>query len=631
MAFSEGQKLDNNRYVIKKELGRGGFGITYLAKNKHQEEVVIKTMTDEVQRSPDFARSQQDFVNEALKLAKCDHPHVVQVEGVFQEGALWCIVMEYIAGENLASFIMNRGVLPEAEALLYVNQIGAALKVAHSKSLLHRDVTPNNIMLRTRRGGKPCTPEAVLIDFGLARKFIPNQLNSHTAFVTSGFAPIEQYSKRQTPGEYSDVYALAATLYVLLTKALPESAWDRAEEIRTGKSDPLVPPKRINPNISDKVNLAILKGMAFEAQNRPQSVRQWLALLEVENNKSLRNVDSEAPTIRIPGVSPFLEFFKKKAPKTPSPPAALSNDEAYACLERVFGLIILGKYQEAIVICDKALALKSNEPVYVLFAPMVWYARGDALLCLEKYQEAIASFDKALALKLDHHQAWHLRGNALHNLKKYQEAIASYDKALAIKPDHHQAWYYRGFELFILGKYQEAIASFDKALALKPDHYQAWHLRGAALFFLEKYQEAIASYDKALAIKPDYPQDWCYRGDALYNLKKYQEAIASYDKALAIKPDFDEVRNKRGNALSILKKYEEWIATCDQTLAINPNNHFFWYSKASCYALQSSIHLAIENLEQAIKLNPDCRKKAKTDSNFDLIRQDWRFKALIDS
>jgi serine/threonine protein kinase len=476
MAFSEGQKLDNNRYVIKKELGRGGFGITYLAKNKHQEEVVIKTMTDEVQRSPDFARSQQDFVNEALKLAKCDHPHVVQVEGVFQEGALWCIVMEYIAGENLASFIMNRGVLPEAEALLYVNQIGAALKVAHSKSLLHRDVTPNNIMLRTRRGGKPCTPEAVLIDFGLARKFIPNQLNSHTAVVTSGYAPIEQYFRRQTPGEYSDVYALAATLYVLLTKALPESAWDRAEEIRTGKSDPLVPPKRINPNISDKVNLAILKGMAFEAQNRPQSVRQWLALLEVDNNKSLRNVDSEAPTIRIPGVSPFLEFFKKKAPKTPSPPpslvkkapktpsppAALSNDEAFACLERGVELIKLGKYQEAIASYDKALALKPD-------CAFAWNNRGNTLRYLEKYEEAIASYDKALALKPDHFWSWDHRGDALSNLKKYQEAIASYDKALALKPDYPFAWISRGDALSNLKKYQEAIASYDKALALEPE------------------------------------------------------------------------------------------------------------------------------------------------------------------
>ena len=480
MAFSEGQKLDNNRYVIKKELGRGGFGITYLAKNKHQEEVVIKTMTDEVQRSPDFARSQQDFLNEALKLAKCDHPHVVQVERVFQEGALWCIVMEYIAGENLASFIMNRGVLPEAEALLYVNQIGAALKVAHSKSLLHRDVTPNNIMLRTRRGGKPCTPEAVLIDFGLARKFIPNQLNSHTAVVTSGYAPIEQYFRRQTPGEYSDVYALAATLYVLLTKALPESALDRAEEIRTRKSDPLVPPKRINPNISDKVNLAILKGMAFEATQRPQSVRQWLALLEVENNKSLRNVDSEAPTIRIPGVSPLPKVANSLLPQTPLPAQSLN------------------------------------------------------------------SLKKELEL-------WENRAQELNELGRYEEQNACLKKAIALA---------------------------EKVNAIQEEQYA-----------IKKEQYRLLS-----------------QGKEFLDLKRYEEAIKKYEQFIKIEPE---------------------------------QSAFAWYMKACCYALlahvllfvpvQKNIDLAIENLRQAIKLDPDYRERAKTNSDFDRIRQHPQFKALIDS
>ena len=249
MAFSSGQKLKDGYYVIEKEIGRGGFGITYRAKSKNGEQVVIKTLNDEVRRSPDFAKSQEEFVNEAVKLAKCDHPHVVQVEKLFQEGALWCIVMEYLSGENLASFILERGVLPEADALRYISQIGAALEFAHSKNLLHRDVKPANIMLRNCRGGKPCTPEAVLIDFGLARKFIPNQINSHTALVTSGYAPIEQYYKQHTPGAYTDVYALAATLYSCLTQALPESALERVEEVRQGKSDPLVPPKQINSKI----------------------------------------------------------------------------------------------------------------------------------------------------------------------------------------------------------------------------------------------------------------------------------------------------------------------------------------------------------------------------------------------
>jgi tetratricopeptide (TPR) repeat protein/tRNA A-37 threonylcarbamoyl transferase component Bud32 len=720
MAFSSGHRLKDGDYVIEKEIGRGGFGITYLAKSKNGEQVVIKTLNDEVRRSPDFAKSQEEFVNEAVKLAKCDHPHVVQVEELLQEGALWCIVMEYLSGENLASFIMNRGVLPEADALLYISQIGAALELTHSKNLLHRDVKPANIMLRNCRGGKPCTPEAVLIDFGLARKFIPNQINSHTTLVTPGYAPIEQYYKQHIRGAYTDVYALAATLYVLLTKVLPEPALERAEEVSTRKSDPLVPPKRINSNISDQVNRAILQGMEIDPTRRPQSVGKWLGLLEVDHKNSFRNVDSQAPTIRIPGVSPFLEFFKQKAPKTPSPPPSIEKDDYLDWNKRGDALYNLKKYEEAIKSYDQALALKPDSHVIwsnrggalynlkkyeeaiksydqaLALKPddhVIWNSRGNALFSWQKYEEAIKSYDQALALKPDGHVIWDNRGDALFGLTKYEEAIKSYDKALALKPDYYDAWTKRGNALRNLNKYEEAIKSYDQALALKPDYYDAWTKRGEALYWLKKYEEAIACYDQALALNPDSYVIWDSRGGALYKLKKYEEAISCYDKALALDPDRAYGWNNQGQRLSNLKKYEEAIACYDKALALEPDNSYFWsyrgdalfnwqkyeeaiksydlavviqpyhyfawhnrgralYNlskyeeaiknydqalaikpdcddhwswKAKCHALQGQVDLAIESLRQAIKLNPNYRKKAKTDSDFDRIRKDPRF------
>ncbi|WP_315790147.1 serine/threonine-protein kinase [Fischerella sp. JS2] len=165
---SPGYQLRGGKYTIERTLAQGGFGITYLARNDRGEWVVIKTLNETVQRRPDFAKLQEDFVREALRLAKCNHPHIVRVDDVFQEGQLWCMVMEYIQGENLTDRVVNRGILSQAEALGYIRQISEALTVVHNNGLLHRDIKPANIIVRA---GKQ---EAVLIDFGIAREFTPD-------------------------------------------------------------------------------------------------------------------------------------------------------------------------------------------------------------------------------------------------------------------------------------------------------------------------------------------------------------------------------------------------------------------------------------------------------------------------
>jgi len=267
MTWVIGHKLQNGKYTIEKKLGDGGFGITYLARNPNGQRVVIKTLNDTMQSRPDFNELQQDFLNEALRLAKCTHPHIVKIHEVVQEGQLWCMVMEYIDGEDLAHRVSKQGVLAEAEALRYIQQIGEALTVVHQQGLLHRDVKPQNIMLRS---GKL---EAVLIDFGIAREFTPDLTQTHTRSLSQGFAPVEQYYIKYKRGAYTDVYALAATLYMLLTGIVPVNALDRQTGVR------LTPPKQHNSSISDNVNRAIIKGMEVKAKDRPQSVAQWLKLL----------------------------------------------------------------------------------------------------------------------------------------------------------------------------------------------------------------------------------------------------------------------------------------------------------------------------------------------------------------
>jgi serine/threonine protein kinase len=269
MAWLSGQELQDGKYTIEKELGEGGFGITYRARDNQGNFVVIKTVNDAIQKRADFAKFQQDFLNEAIKLAKCSHSHIVQIYEVIHENDLWCMVMEYIDGEDLGSFVENQGILSETEALRYVQQIGSALTVVHDNGLLHRDIKPQNIMLRSGKS------EAVLIDFGIAREFTPNLTKTHTKILSDGFAPIEQYDARAKRGAFTDVYALAATLYSVLTGELPTISPMRAIGTELEEA------KKINSSISDKVNQAIIKGMEIKPENRPQSISEWLGLLDL--------------------------------------------------------------------------------------------------------------------------------------------------------------------------------------------------------------------------------------------------------------------------------------------------------------------------------------------------------------
>jgi eukaryotic-like serine/threonine-protein kinase len=267
--WPDGQQLDDGKYIIEEYLGGGGFGETYRAQNRHEgKSVAIKTLNLFQQFQPDFAKTQNKFLKEAMSLAKCRHPHIVEVYDIFREGDFNCMVMELIDGIDLATHLKENGRLSEQKALSMIQQLGDALTCVHKQNLTHRDVKPENIMLR-KRG-----MEAVLIDFGLARQAtLSGKLMTNSSRGTEHYAPIELAEQRSQLGPYTDVYSLAATLYNMLTDNKPIPSPGRKI------IDPFIQPKQYDNKISDRVNAAIVKGMELEPQNRPQSVQEWLDLL----------------------------------------------------------------------------------------------------------------------------------------------------------------------------------------------------------------------------------------------------------------------------------------------------------------------------------------------------------------
>lgn len=262
-----GKSLQGGKYTLEQELGRGGFGVTYKAIHHYLgQPVVIKTLNESLHLDPDFSRFQRQFQEEARRLALCLHPNIVRVSDFFLEANWPYMVMDYVDGPTLQEVVFLGQPLDEATAISFIRQVGDALKIVHQKGLLHRDIKPANILLR--RG----TRQVVLIDFGIAREYTPNLTQTHTGIVSEGYAPIEQYLKKEKRTPASDVYGLAATLYALVTGQVPTPAVLRDRQ-------PMPAPRDMKPELSPALNQAIMRGMAVEVRYRPASVDEWLSML----------------------------------------------------------------------------------------------------------------------------------------------------------------------------------------------------------------------------------------------------------------------------------------------------------------------------------------------------------------
>lgn len=308
MYLAEGTLLQGGKYKIVSFISAGGFGCTYeaehvmLHKKVAIKEFFVKDFCNRDETTSQISvgitsktalvdKLKKKFIEEAQSLCSLDHPNIVHVYDVFEENGTAYYVMNYIDGLSLNDLVKKNGPMSEQKAIGYIKQVADALKYVHSRSRLHLDIKPGNIMVDDK-------DRAILIDFGASKQY-DEEAGENTSTLlgkTPGYAPLEQMGNdvvKFLPS--TDIYALGATLYKLLTGITPPSA----SLLASGEILEDLP-----SSISTGTRNAIFKSMQINKMKRPQNIDEFIKIFcPVDTNDSTFIEDSESENTIIDGLT----------------------------------------------------------------------------------------------------------------------------------------------------------------------------------------------------------------------------------------------------------------------------------------------------------------------------------------
>ena len=321
------------KYEVGAVLGEGGFGITYIGRDTNLDMkvaikeyfpsgVVNRNNTSSMEISAlvgdtqsNFEKGKQGFLSEARTHAKFSNEQsIVSVRDFFEENNTAYIVMEYLEGIDLKDFIAQNGKMSFGLAISMLSPIMSSLSKIHNQGLIHRDISPANIMILNNRTVK-------LLDFGSARNVSGADEKSLSVLLKPGFAPEEQYRSKGNQGSWTDVYALSATLYKMVTGVTPDDAMNRLF------SDEVVSPSELNEQITPEQSAVILKGMSIYQKDRYQTVEELQqACNDALNGKNTVNSQAEPIEKTISRKSAQNTVVEKTINKKSSPVKSSSSE-----------------------------------------------------------------------------------------------------------------------------------------------------------------------------------------------------------------------------------------------------------------------------------------------------------------
>ncbi len=280
-----------DRYLIGRTIGYGGFGVTYLAwDNKLQRKIAIKEylpsefatrmihrqelLVDTVEsKEKQYRKGLEKFLQEGRKLAQVnDIDGIVHMYDCFKANNTAYITMEYLEGQTLTEYLEAKGKLSEQETLDLMMPVLQALEAVHEKGIIHRDIAPDNLFVVKDDEGKE---KLKLIDFGASKFASTTHSRSLTVIIKPGYSPEEQYRSNGEQGFYTDVYAIAAVIYQMVTGVRPADSFERRTSIESRKNDLLAEPGRYNKKLSANFETALLNALNVRIEDRTQTISDF--------------------------------------------------------------------------------------------------------------------------------------------------------------------------------------------------------------------------------------------------------------------------------------------------------------------------------------------------------------------
>lgn len=557
--YLHSRSILNGKYLVGRVIGEGGFGITYVgwdlnlniklaikeyypngfASRDNTQTTILPYSGD----SADFFETGKDkFLSEAQKLAQFSNlPGIVSVKDFFLENNTAYIVMEFVEGITLKQYIKERGgKLPFDELASLMKPVLESLSVVHRENIIHRDISPDNIMVTKENTVK-------LIDFGAARDTLSDK--STGVVLKPGFSPEEQYRSSGNLGPWTDLYSICATVYQGLTGSVPPEALERLN------NDTLVFPSALGIAIPQSAEQALIKGLSVHAQDRYPTLEEFMAHFYGALPQEAPVAAAQLPPVQSP-------------PQNPNHQNRLFQTLWGTMQRRIISILVL-----------IAVAAGGSFGVYKIFNNAETYAgQAATLLNQGKVKQAEDRYLAAFKFNPNNYSALVGYAKTLLAEKNPQSAYTYANKAVGVDKNRPGGYIQRGRAENLQGKFDKALADFNAAQSKSPNASEKYDLlvgKADTLGNMSKYSDGEKAANQAIALNKTGKEAYFELGANLLGNNKPMDAITALNKALNIDSHYADAYNMKGNAYTDISKFDEALDMYNKALSYDSSNALY--------------------------------------------------------